>query len=163
MPRDGKVLDELDHRLLALLQEDSGRTLGDLGEAVGLSASAVQRRVERYRASGILARCVAVLEPRHGLDVLLAVCLVTLERESSHAHEEFRSRLLAAPEVQQLYNVAGDTDYVVVLATTGMAHHREVADRLLKDSPNVLRYSTMFVLDPVRTGSVLPTRHAKEC
>nr|BFF04460.1 Lrp/AsnC family transcriptional regulator [Streptoalloteichus tenebrarius] len=148
--------------MLALLQEDSGRTLGALGELVGLSASAVQRRVERYRASGILARYVAVLEPRRGLDVLLAICLVTLERESGHAHEEFRRRLLAAPEVQQLYNVSGDSDYVVVLATTGMAHHREVADRLLKDAPNVRRYSTLFVLDPVRTGSALPTRREGE-
>ena len=45
-------LDEFDHRLLELLQRDAGATLTALGEAVGLSASAVQRRITRYRKSG---------------------------------------------------------------------------------------------------------------
>ena len=46
------VLDRLDHRLLGLLQADCGRTLEALGEVVGLSPSAVQRRIARYRAEG---------------------------------------------------------------------------------------------------------------
>jgi Lrp/AsnC family leucine-responsive transcriptional regulator len=150
------ALDETDHHLLALLQQDSGRTLGDLGELVSLSASAVQRRIDRYRKAGLLDRQVAVLDPSQ-VDVLLAVCQVTLAKESTALHTAFRRRMLAAPEVQQLYSVSGDTDYIVVLATTGMAHHRELVDRLLKDAPNVQRYATMFVLDPVRTGTTLPT------
>ncbi|WP_231949469.1 Lrp/AsnC family transcriptional regulator [Alloactinosynnema sp. L-07] len=150
-------LDETDHHLLALLQKDSSRTLAELGEVISLSPSAVQRRVDRYRKAGLLDRQVAVLDPVKA-DALLAVCLVTLAKESNAIHAAFRRRLLAAPEVQQLYSVSGDTDYVVVLASTGMAHHREVADRLLKDAPNIQRYTTMFVLDPVRAGLSLPTK-----
>lgn len=151
------ALDETDHQLLALLQRDSARTLGELGELVSLSPSAVQRRIDRYRKAGLIERHVAVLDPAQ-VDVLLAVCLVTLAKESRALHASFRRRLLAAPEVQQLYSVSGETDFVVVLATTGMPHFREVSERLLKDAPNIQRYSTMFVLDPVRTGTALPTR-----
>ena len=85
------------------------------------------------------------------------MCLVTLERESSRYHHAFRKRLLAASEVQQIYDVSGDWDYVVIIACSGMAHHTEVADRLFNEAPNVRSYTTLFVLDPVRTGSVLPT------
>jgi DNA-binding Lrp family transcriptional regulator len=46
------ALDEFDHRLLELLQRDADATLSSLGDAVGLSASAVQRRIKRYRESG---------------------------------------------------------------------------------------------------------------
>ena len=56
------LLDDFDHRLLALLQDDAARTLTALGEAVGLSPSAVQRRLTRYRRHGLLQQ-VAVLNP----------------------------------------------------------------------------------------------------
>lgn len=152
------ALDDTDHRLLDELQADAGRTLGELGELVGLSPSAVQRRVRRYRNSGLLARTSAVLDPRFSPDLVLAVCLVQVERESRRLHEAFHRRLLAAPEVQQVYSVYGEWDYVVVLAAAGMAHHNEVSERLLMDAPNVRKYSTLFVLNPIRTGSTIPTR-----
>jgi Lrp/AsnC family transcriptional regulator, leucine-responsive regulatory protein len=152
------VLDDTDRHLLAELQDDADRTLRDLGELVGLSPSAVQRRMSRYRTSGLLARTTAVLDPRLLGDLVLAVCLIQVERESRRLHEAFHRRLLAAPEVQQLYSVYGEWDYVVVLAASGMAHHNEISERLLMDAPNVRKYSTLFVLDPVRTGTSIPTR-----
>ncbi|MCG8918148.1 Lrp/AsnC family transcriptional regulator [Actinokineospora sp. PR83] len=151
-------LDDVDHHLLALLQQDSGRTLATLGDLVGLSPSAVQRRITRYRETGLITRTVAVLDPRTATDALLAICTVTLDRESAEAHEEFRAHLLANPHVQQLYNVTGDHDYIAVLATTGISQHRSVADEVLKSAPNIRRYTTMVVLDPLRTTLTLPTR-----
>lgn len=154
-------LDEIDHLLLDELQADAGRTLRELGEVVGLSPSAVQRRMDRYRASGLLARTTAVLDPKASHDLVFAVILVAMERESSRLHDAFRRRLLAAPEVQQMYSVYGEWDYVVVLATSGMAHHNEVSARLFSDAPNIRRYSTQFVLDHIRTGSAIPARALK--
>lgn len=154
-------LDEIDHLLLDELQSDAGRTLRELGEVVGLSPSAVQRRMERYRNSGLLARTTAVLNPKAAPDLVIAVCLVAVERESPRLHEAFQRRMLAAPEVQQVYTVYGAWDYVVMLTTSGMAHHNEVAERLFTQAPNVRRYSTLFVLDPVRTGAAIPTRALK--
>jgi Lrp/AsnC family transcriptional regulator, leucine-responsive regulatory protein len=151
------VLDETDHLLLAELQADAGRTLRELGEVVGLSPSAVQRRVDRYRNTGLVSHLAAVLNPKFSADLVFAVVLVAMERESRRLHETFQRRLLAAPEVQQVYDVYGEWDYVVVLVTSGMAHHHEVQERLFMDGPNVRRYSTLFVLNPVRTGTVIPT------
>ena len=158
MPKSNLSLDDIDHELLDQLQRDSGRTLRELGDLVALSPSAVQRRIDRYRAHGIIARQVTVLDPRRLPTMLLAVCLVTLERDSTRHHQTFRERLLATSEVQQIYDVSGDWDYVVIVACSGMAQHTEVAKRLFNDAPNVLRYTTLFVLDPVRTSGVLPTR-----
>lgn len=158
MPKPALSYDQIDHRLLDELQRDASRPLRVLGQLVGLSSSAVQRRLARYRSARVLRRTVAVLDPRRTADVVLAVVLVTLDRESTAHHEAFRRRLTDSPEVQQVYAVSGEWDYVVVLATIGMGRHREVADRMFKDAPNVKRYTTMFVLDPVRTGSYVPTR-----
>jgi Lrp/AsnC family leucine-responsive transcriptional regulator len=154
-------LDEIDHLLLDELQADAGRTLRQIGEVVGLSPSAVQRRVERYRKSGLLDRIAAVLNPKASPDLVTAVVLVAIERESPRLLEAFQRRVLAAPEVQQLYICYGEWDYVVVLTTSGMAHHNEVSTRLFNESTNVRRFSTMLVLDPLRPGSAIPARALK--
>ena len=107
------ALDEFDHRLLELLQRDAGLTLTALGDAVGLSASAVQRRIKRYRESGLM-RQVAVLNPAMLGNVTLATVLVALERESAKHHVALYARLRAAPEVQQCYVLAGEWDYLVI-------------------------------------------------
>lgn len=149
------MLDDTDRQLLTELQADAGRTLRELGEAVGLSPSAVQRRMERYRGSGLVERTAAVLRP--GRDLVYAVCLVAVERETRRLHEAFQRRLTATPEVQQVYVVYGSWDYVVMLVTSGMAHYNEIAERLFADEPNVRRYSTLFCLNPILTGSAIPT------
>jgi Lrp/AsnC family leucine-responsive transcriptional regulator len=151
------TLDEFDHRLLELLQRDAGVTLTTLGEAVGLSASAVQRRIKRYRESGLM-RTVAVLNPAQLANVTLATVLVALERESARHHAALHARLRAAPEVQQCYVLAGEWDYLVILATTGVAHTREVAERLFGGDDNLKRYETRMVFEPLKQGLALPTR-----
>jgi len=150
------ILDDFDHRLLQLLQRDGSATLTVLGEAVGLSPSAVQRRITRYRASGLL-RLVGVLNPKTLGNTTLAVVSVAMERESAKRHAAFCVRMRAAPEVQQCYVLAGDWDYMVILAATSVAHYREVAERLFMDEGNIRRYETRLVFDIVKHGLELPT------
>jgi Lrp/AsnC family leucine-responsive transcriptional regulator len=156
VPRTPAALDAFDHRLLQLLQRDGSATLSTLGDAVGLSASAVQRRITRYRASGLL-RQVAVVDPKALGNVTLAAVLITMERDSARSHAALCTRMRAAPEVQQCYLLAGEWDYLVILATTGVAHHREVAERLFADEGNIRRYETRMVFDIVKHGLELPT------
>ena len=159
MPRKPAFqLDELDRKLLDLLQNDAARPLYELGDLVGLSPSAVQRRLSRYRASGVIARQVAVLDPDVVAGTVLACVLVTLERETKKLHSIFRQRLLAAAEVQQCYGLAGAWDYLVIVAASSMPQCRTVIDELLLDAPNVKRYETLFVFEPVKRGLNIPLR-----
>lgn len=157
MPAAPLLLDDFDHRLLELLQHDATATLTALGDEVGLSPSAVQRRLTRYRKNGLL-RQVAVLDPAQLGNVTLVAVMVTMERESAKQHAAFCSRMRAAPEVQQCYVLAGDWDYLVILATTSVAHYREVAERLFLEEGNIKRYDTRLVFKPVKLGLNLPTR-----
>lgn len=157
MTKTPVMLDEFDHRLLELLQRDSSATLTALGDAVGLSASAVQRRITRYRKSGLM-REIAVLDPALVGTTTLATVLVAMERESAKLHAAFHARMRSAAEVQQCFTLAGEWDYLVILATTGVAHCREVADRLFMDEGNIKRYETRMVFDVVKSGLQVPTR-----
>ena len=159
MPRKTALqLDDLDRKLLDLLQNDAARPLYELGDLVGLSASAVQRRLSRYRSSGVIAKQIAVLNPDAVPGVVLACVLVTLERETKRLHSDFRQRVLAASEVQQCYDLAGTWDYLVMIAASSMQHCRTVIDDLFLDAPNVKRYETSFVFQPIKRGLNIPIR-----
>jgi DNA-binding Lrp family transcriptional regulator len=149
-------LDDFDHRLLGLLQRDASATLATLGDAIGLSPSAVQRRIARYRRHGLL-RQVAVLDPAAFPATTLAAVLVTMERDTLRLHTAFRARMRAAPEVQQCYAIAGEWDYLVLLAAGSVTPYRQVAERLFVDEGNVKRYETRMVFDVVKHGLELPT------
>jgi DNA-binding Lrp family transcriptional regulator len=151
------TLDEFDHRLLELLQRDADTTLTALGDAVGLSASAVQRRITRYRKSGLM-RQVAVLDVGLLPSATLAAVWVTMERDTVRLHRAFRARMRAAPEVQQCYALAGQWDYLAIIVARSVGHYREVAERLFVDEGTIKRYETRLVFDTIKQGLDLPTR-----
>ena len=152
------TLDDLDRKLLDLLQQDADRSLERLGGAIGLSASAVQRRLTRYRSSGIIARQVAVLDPEAIPGTVLACVLVTLERESKRNHSSFQERMRAAPEVQQCYDLAGEWDYLVIVSASSMARCKSVLEDLFLDAPNVKRFNTLFTFGTIKRGLDIPLR-----
>lgn len=149
------TLDDIDRHLLTLLQRDSTQTLHDLGERVGLSPSAVQRRITRYRKEGLIARQVEVLDQER-VGGMLALVLVTIDRESVEHHAEIRDRMTADPNVQQCYATAGEWDYAVILACDSMAHCRDLVRGMFLEDPNVKRFDTMPVFDLVKVSLELP-------
>ena len=160
-PRTPTSLDDLDRKLLDLLQQDAGRSLYQLGEIIGLSPSAVQRRLSRYRSSGVIAKQVAVIDPDAVPGTVVACVLVTLERESKRHHSSFQERMRAAPEVQQCYDLAGEWDYLAIIVTSSMARCRAVVDELFMGVPNVKRFDTLFVFDTIKRGLNIPLRQQK--
>jgi DNA-binding Lrp family transcriptional regulator len=150
-------LDEIDYLLLGLVQMDAARPLHELGDKVGLSPSAVQRRLTRLRAAGVIRGQVAVLEPRAVGAALTAVVLVALVDDDAVHHERFRARMQTEPAVQQCFSIVGQWDYVVVLLTADLAANREVSRRLfVGDATNVRRYETLPAYDTVKSGLTVP-------
>jgi Lrp/AsnC family leucine-responsive transcriptional regulator len=157
VPGRGRELDETDHALLALLQRDASMTLFDLGHEVGLSTSAVQRRISRFHQVGLIERQVALLSAAAFPDIVLALVMVTLERESAERHATLQRQLSASPAVQQCYDLAGEYDYAVLLAARGMNELREIVEDLFMDAPGLKRFDTFPVYRVVKAGLEIPT------
>jgi Lrp/AsnC family transcriptional regulator, leucine-responsive regulatory protein len=148
-------MDEIDIRLLDLLQQQADRTLRDLGDEVGLTPSAVQRRIARYKKRGLI-RTVSILEPDHSREIVRSIVLVTLVTESREHHRAFKQRVTQRSEVQQCYAVSGRWDYVVVLAAPSVNACKEIGDELFKDDDNIRRYETLIVFDTAKFATATP-------
>ncbi|QGZ33726.1 Lrp/AsnC family transcriptional regulator [Stappia indica] len=142
-------MDRIDRKLLNLLQADAARTNADLAEEVGLSPSSCLRRIRRLKATGVIDRTVAILNPARAGKGLKAVVTVELERHGEQQTRRFLALVENEPAVVQAYSVSGETDVVLMLRLSGMEEFDGLCERLFRNETNVARFYTMFV---IRTG-----------
>ena len=154
------TLDKLDRAILRSLQRNGRETYDVVGEQVGLSPSAVLRRVKRLEDAGVIARYVALVTPEAVGLSLTAYLNVRLEKHTeSHKRNPmdlFRASVQVWPEVVECVSLTGDMDYLLRVVVTDMAHYsRFIMDTLLKH-PSVEDCKTSFVLDSVKATTALP-------
>jgi Lrp/AsnC family transcriptional regulator, leucine-responsive regulatory protein len=148
-------LDGLDRKILQLYQQDTRLPSERIGAQVGLSAAAVQRRIKRLREAGVIVAETAMLDCRALGLWLTAIVQVDLVDESARAAHVFRDRLVARPEVQQCYGVAGEADYVLVVIVPDLAAYDAFCEACLLHDTNVRSFTTRIVLDAAKRGGLL--------
>jgi len=106
-------LDQLDRKILAVLQEDATRPLDELARQVGSSKTPVWNRIRKLKERGIIRKQVAIVDPRA---VGLGSCFYVLIRTSQHEKtwlDRFVAALRKRPEVLEAHRLAGDVDYIL--------------------------------------------------
>jgi Lrp/AsnC family leucine-responsive transcriptional regulator len=149
-----QALDKLDKAILRCLQGNGRETYDVIGTQVGLSSSAVLRRVKRLEDAGVIDRYVALVKPEAVGLGLTAYLNVRLEKHTeSHKRNPmdlFRASVQAWPEVVECAALTGEMDYLLRVVVQDMAHYsRFIMDTLLKH-PSVEDCKTSFVLDRVK-------------
>ena len=154
------ALDKLDKAILRNLQSDGRATYDQIAEAVGLSSSAILRRVKRLEDARVIDRYVALVRPEAVGLGLTAYLNVRLEKHTEthkrNPMDLFRASVQTWPEVVECAALTGDMDYLLRVVVQDMAHYsRFIMDTLLKH-PSVEDCKTSFVLDRVKATTVLP-------
>ena len=136
--------DDIDRRLLDLLQADASRTNQALAESAGVSAATALRRVRRLVESGVIERQVALLAPRLFDEGLSAITEVSLDRQGAELLDAFEARVLADAAVQQCYRVSPGPDFILVAWVPDMNAWAAVVQRLFTQDANVRNVKTFF-------------------
>lgn len=153
MPHD---LDDFDLRILARYQDDVRVAAESIGEQVGLSAAAVQRRLKRMREAGVIEAEIARISPRAVGLPLTCIVTVDIDRETAADLDRFKARMLACPEVQQCYYVTGEADFILtVLVADVEAYDAFTRTHLLGDA-NVHSFTTHVVMERIKAGVGVP-------
>ncbi|MCW5661592.1 MAG: Lrp/AsnC family transcriptional regulator [Burkholderiaceae bacterium] len=137
-------LDEVDHRLLGLLQDDAARSNQALADAAHVSPATALRRVRRLVEAGVIERQVAILSPQAFGAGLTAIVEVTLDRQGVEHLDAFEARALAEAAVQQCYRVAPGPDVVLVVWVRDMSHYNALVQRLFTEDANVRNVKSYF-------------------
>ncbi len=148
-------LDATDRAILRQLQQDARPTNVELAQQVHLSPSACLRRVRRLEEAGVIARYVALLDPRAVGQAGTSFTIVNVERTTPEALRRFEDAVRLEPAILDCFYVAGGNDYLLRFTYRDAADlerfHTEVLTRL----PGVVRSNSMLVLRTVKKTTAL--------
>jgi Lrp/AsnC family leucine-responsive transcriptional regulator len=147
------TLDDRDQQILTLLRADAWLSYTAMSRKVNLSASAVQRRVERMIASGVILGARAEVAVQEGHAPLTLFMLAELAEESRAALKRFSKRVADHPAVVEAHYVAGEADVLLKLRLPDMAAYDRFVETYIIASGLVRRFKTFTVL-----RSLAPTR-----
>src|SRR5665811_1741985 len=106
------ALDELDASILTFLERNGRATNYEVGEAVGLSASAASRRIQALEAAGAIRGYRALVDDRLLGKRMTVYIRVTLERQSAPVLGAFESAVRHYREIVSCHLMAGQYDYM---------------------------------------------------
>jgi len=148
-------LDAIDRSILRVLQVDGRISNLELSQRVHLSPSACLRRVKQLEDSGVIARYVALIDPRAVGQPGTSYTIVNLERLTPQAMDAFEGAVRDRPEILDCFYVAGTNDYLIRFTYCDAADLEQFHSEVLMHLPGVLRSNSMLVLRTVKKTTAL--------
>lgn len=147
-PAATPVLDAIDRRILAELQEDGRMTNVELARRAGISAPPCLRRVRRLEEAGVIRGYHADTDPAMLGWQVLFFAIVGLESQKQSVLDAFEQMASAWPEVRECHMIRGGGDFLLKVVARDTAHENELTRRLT-EAATVTRVTT---LQTIRTG-----------
>ena len=148
-------MDQIDRKILAVLQQDATTPLDRVAEQAGLSASPCWRRIQRLEQQGVIRRRVALLDPeRLGVGVTVFVSIRTNRHDSAWA-ERFCRAVAGITEVVEFYRMSGQVDYLLKILVPDIAAYDRVYKRLITVA-ELYDVSSSFAMERIKYETAIP-------
>ena len=145
-------LDELDAAILRYLEGHGRATNYEVGEAVGLSASAASRRIQALEAARAIRGYRALIDDRLLGKRMTVYIRITLERQSAGVLNAFETAVRHCHETVSCHLMAGQYDYMLVARVSDIDDYGRLHQNELSRLPGVIRLETSFALRDVLDG-----------
>ena len=153
------MLDEMDVKILKILQRDSTRPVADIGKEVGLSTTPCWRRIQKLEESGVIRSRVALLDPvKVNAGVTVFVSIKT-DAHNLEWLERFHAAVKDFPEVVELYRMSGDVDYLMRVVVPDIAAYDDFYKRLIAKI-EIAKVASAFAMEQIKFTTELPMAFA---
>jgi Lrp/AsnC family transcriptional regulator len=148
-------MDNIDRKILAVVQQDASLSVAEIGQRVGLSSTPCWKRMQRLEADGVIQKRVAIIDAEKiGLGVSVFVSIET----GDHSHEwltRFADVVRAMPEVMEFYRMAGDVDYMLRVVVTDIQGYDTFYKKLIATVP-LKNVTSRFAMEKIKSTTALP-------
>ena len=139
-------LDDFDRRLLDLVRQNNLEPARILAEKVGLSLSAVLRRLRRLRDEKIIVADIAVVDPTLTGSALTMHVLVQMQQAGPQTMDGFARQIVHHPEITGAWDVTGDDDFLLKVQVGSMEDYDVFTRRALGEDKGVHSFKTMITI-----------------
>lgn len=150
------MLDDIDRRLLRLLQADAARGVPELADAIGLTPAKVTRRLDRLREDGVLKGSRAIINWA-ALGYAVSVSLrITLDKTVSRAFDDFIAGARKVPEVIEIQTFLGRVDVRLSLIAKDLPDYQRIYREQVLPLPHIADIEALMTVASVKSDKSLP-------
>jgi len=146
MEKNRKQIDEIDLKLLNLLQDNSRITIRKLSEKLFLSTTPIYERIKKLEKSGLIKQYITLLDPKKIERNLIVFISINLSKHTKEVVEAFEKAVARLDEVSECYYISGNFDFLLKVYCKDMdAYHDFLTDKL-SVIENISQFYSSFVL-----------------
>lgn len=151
-------IDEIDKKILEILQSRAKITNARLSEEIGLSPAPTLERVKKLEQMGIITSYHAKLDiQKLGLGVTTFV-LATLNGHNRTNIESFVNEINKIPEVVECHHITGAGDFILKVVSKDIASYQKLMLEKISDIKEVDNMQSMFILSTFKDSKVIPVQ-----
>lgn len=155
-------LDEIDIKILEILQKDGRMTNAKLASQIGISPPAMLDRVKRLETSGVISQFVALVDRKKiGVDILAFVS-VSLAVHQLSSLDSFIRKIRELDEVLECYQISGDSDFILKVALDSLDSYSGFVVNRLTGIEGIQNIKSTFVLETIKHSTAIPTAAIKK-
>lgn len=152
----GIKLDQIDRKVLEILQTNAKITNAQLSKEIGLSPAPTLERVKKLETSGIIQSYHAQLNrERVGLGVTTFV-QVSLVGHKKQVTESFVNAVREIPEIIECHHITGSGDFLLKVIAKDISSYQELMLEKINEIEEVANTQTMVILSTFKESKVLP-------
>jgi Lrp/AsnC family transcriptional regulator len=142
-------MDQIDRKILTVLQGDANISIAELADKVGLSQTPCWKRIQKLEQSGVILKRVALVAPEKiGLGLTVFVQIETADHSGPWL-EKFAQMVSSMPEVMEFYRMAGDVDYMLRVVVADMAAYDTFYKKLIETIP-LKNVTSRFAMERIK-------------
>ncbi len=151
-------LDEIDIKILEIIQRDGRITNAKLASKIGISPPAMLDRVKRLESSGVISKFVALVDrEKVGIDIIAFVS-VSLAVHQMSSMDSFVNKILELDEVLECYQISGDNDFILKVALKSLDIYSDFVVNRLTGIPGIQNINSTFVLKTIKNSTAFPEK-----
>jgi Lrp/AsnC family transcriptional regulator len=154
------MLDEMDVKILSILQEDCTRPVADIGREVGLSTTPCWRRIQKLEETGVIRKRVAVLEPEKVNAGVTVFVSIKTDKHSTAWLDKFHKAVDDFPEVIEFYRMSGEVDYLLRVVVPDIRAYDEFYKKMISRI-EIAKVSSAFAMEQMKYTTALPLQFAR--
>lgn len=149
-------MDEMDLKILRMLQKHPGLPVAELAEQVGLSHTPCWRRLKRLQSSGVIERNAVILNPKRlGLEAVVFAS-IRLKQHDEATLDAFETAVRNRPQIVECFSMSGDSDYQLRIVVANIEAYHDFLKKTLLHLPGVASVNSHFALNMVKLTTDLP-------
>lgn len=143
-------IDQVDKKILDILQQDARITNLELANRIGISPPATLERVKRLEKNGVIKKYVALVDPAKISKGTFALVSVALMIHQIPSIDSFTKQINKLDEVLECYHITGSDDFMLKVAVENIEKYEQFILQKLTKIKGVSKVTTNIVLSTVK-------------